>query len=144
MTRNGIRCIVGMVQVKYLMEQLQRICDELRDENEIAIIKEYGSNAKLYTAVLTCKRLRHAVSVRNIHSGILLFETNELPINIIGINIRYFTTTDSDLQNNFSSTILQVPAPAAYSLFFPCLFGRGYSVSFCLRMSRGCIARRKL
>ncbi|XP_019697066.1 uncharacterized protein LOC109503866 [Harpegnathos saltator] len=39
--------------VKHLMEQLQRICNDLKDEKEIAIIKKYGNNAKLYTIALT-------------------------------------------------------------------------------------------
>ncbi|XP_014478944.1 PREDICTED: uncharacterized protein LOC106746663 [Dinoponera quadriceps] len=46
----------NFASVKYLMEELQRICNELKDKNEIAIIKKYGNNAKLYTATLTCKR----------------------------------------------------------------------------------------
>ncbi|XP_039311488.1 uncharacterized protein LOC105198336 isoform X3 [Solenopsis invicta] len=36
--------------IKYLLEQLQHICNELTDENEINIIKQYASNAKRYTA----------------------------------------------------------------------------------------------
>lgn len=43
-------------QVKHLMEQLQRICNDLQDQNEVAIIKEYGSYAKFYTAALTGKK----------------------------------------------------------------------------------------
>jgi len=43
--------------VKSLLDQLQHICDELRDKNEIAIIKEYGRNAKRYTIILLCKTL---------------------------------------------------------------------------------------
>ncbi|XP_014478948.1 PREDICTED: uncharacterized protein LOC106746665 [Dinoponera quadriceps] len=41
-------------QVKYLMEELQRICNELKDENEIIIMKKYGNIAKLCTAALMC------------------------------------------------------------------------------------------
>ncbi|XP_025155305.1 uncharacterized protein LOC109504420 isoform X1 [Harpegnathos saltator] len=41
--------LVNIQSVKYLMEQLQRICDELRDENEIAILEKYGRDAKRYT-----------------------------------------------------------------------------------------------
>lgn len=37
------------------MEQLQRICNDLKDINEIAIIERYGSHAKRYTVVFTCK-----------------------------------------------------------------------------------------
>ncbi|XP_025155312.1 uncharacterized protein LOC105189245 [Harpegnathos saltator] len=39
--------------VKYLLEQLQEICNELKDENEIAIIKKYGDKAKHVTVFLT-------------------------------------------------------------------------------------------
>jgi len=35
--------------VKCLLEQLQQIYSELKDENEMAIIKKYGYNAKCYT-----------------------------------------------------------------------------------------------
>ncbi|XP_014478951.1 PREDICTED: uncharacterized protein LOC106746668 [Dinoponera quadriceps] len=40
---------------RFLIEEIQRICNELKDENEIAIIREYGSDAKFYTAALLCK-----------------------------------------------------------------------------------------
>ncbi|XP_039311497.1 uncharacterized protein LOC105198337 isoform X1 [Solenopsis invicta] len=38
--------------VKYLLEQLQHICNELTDDNEINIIKKYRSYAKRYTLLL--------------------------------------------------------------------------------------------
>ncbi|XP_039311505.1 uncharacterized protein LOC113004033 isoform X2 [Solenopsis invicta] len=38
--------------VKYLLEQLLDICNELTDENEINIIKKYSSYAKRYTLLL--------------------------------------------------------------------------------------------
>ncbi|XP_029666065.1 uncharacterized protein LOC115237262 [Formica exsecta] len=37
--------------VRNLLEQLQFICNELKDKNEFAIIKKYGNNAKLCTAI---------------------------------------------------------------------------------------------
>ncbi|KYN00377.1 hypothetical protein ALC62_08868, partial [Cyphomyrmex costatus] len=37
--------------VKCLMERLQQICNELKDENELNIMKEYGNNVKRYTTV---------------------------------------------------------------------------------------------
>jgi len=37
------------------MEQLQHIYNNIRDNNEIAIVEKYGSKAKHYTAVLTSK-----------------------------------------------------------------------------------------
>lgn len=37
------------------MEQLQRIFNDLKDNNEIAIIERYGRNAKCYTVTLTSK-----------------------------------------------------------------------------------------
>ncbi|XP_067208924.1 uncharacterized protein [Linepithema humile] len=39
--------------VKNLMEQLQHMCDNLKDNNEIAIVEKYGNNAKRYTIILT-------------------------------------------------------------------------------------------
>lgn len=42
-------------QVKCLMEQLKQICNDLKDNNEIAIIESYGSNAKRFTIRLTSK-----------------------------------------------------------------------------------------
>ncbi|KAL6425013.1 hypothetical protein ACFW04_009371 [Cataglyphis niger] len=39
--------------VRNLLEQLQYICNELKDENEFAIIKKYGNNTKHCTVVLT-------------------------------------------------------------------------------------------
>ncbi|EZA46945.1 hypothetical protein X777_00576 [Ooceraea biroi] len=40
-------------QIKGLLEHLQLICNQLKDENEFAIIKKYGNHAKRYAAVLT-------------------------------------------------------------------------------------------
>nr|XP_012231777.1 PREDICTED: uncharacterized protein LOC105677617 [Linepithema humile] len=47
--------IVSLIifQVKNLMEQLQHMCDNLKDNNEIAIVEKYGNNAKRYTIILT-------------------------------------------------------------------------------------------
>ncbi|KAL6428622.1 hypothetical protein ACFW04_007916 [Cataglyphis niger] len=41
--------------VKYSLEQLQLIYNELTDENEIAIIKKYGNNAKRLTITIISK-----------------------------------------------------------------------------------------
>jgi len=41
--------------VKDLMLQIQKICDALKDENEIAIIEKYNYNAKRYTILFTSK-----------------------------------------------------------------------------------------
>jgi hypothetical protein len=37
------------------MKQLQRICNDLHNENEIAIIKKYSGKARIYTMVLMRK-----------------------------------------------------------------------------------------
>ncbi|XP_071637126.1 uncharacterized protein [Temnothorax longispinosus] len=37
--------------VRRMLEQLQDVCNELRDEKEIAIIEKYGSKAKCYTTI---------------------------------------------------------------------------------------------
>ncbi|XP_019885687.2 odorant receptor 4-like [Camponotus floridanus] len=39
--------------LRNLLEQLQYICNELKDENEIAILIKYGNNTKRYTAIFT-------------------------------------------------------------------------------------------
>ncbi|KAH0956383.1 Or9e1 [Eciton burchellii] len=39
--------------VTRLLEQLQHLCDEIKDKNEIAIIKKYGKDTKWYTMILT-------------------------------------------------------------------------------------------
>ncbi|KAH0948755.1 Or9e92 [Eciton burchellii] len=44
---------INMETVRNLLIQLQYIYNELKDENEIAIIKRYGYNAKYYTIALT-------------------------------------------------------------------------------------------
>ncbi|XP_070159589.1 odorant receptor 49a-like [Polyergus mexicanus] len=43
---------INSESIRYLMEQLQRIYDDLEDSNEIAIIEKYGRYAKCYTAIL--------------------------------------------------------------------------------------------
>ncbi|XP_024882874.1 uncharacterized protein LOC112461737 [Temnothorax curvispinosus] len=44
---------VNSKTVKFLMEQVQHIYNDLRDNNEIAIVEKYGSIAKHYTTGLT-------------------------------------------------------------------------------------------
>jgi len=41
--------------VKSLLDELQHICDELKDKNEIAIITKYGNTANRYTAIIIRK-----------------------------------------------------------------------------------------
>jgi len=38
-----------------ILEKLQYICNELKNEDEIAIIKKYGNDAKRLTFVFSCK-----------------------------------------------------------------------------------------
>ncbi|XP_071560224.1 odorant receptor 49b-like [Temnothorax nylanderi] len=38
--------------VRSLLDRLQDVCNELRDENEFAILKKYGSKAKRYTTAI--------------------------------------------------------------------------------------------
>ncbi|XP_011864202.1 PREDICTED: odorant receptor 4-like isoform X2 [Vollenhovia emeryi] len=49
--------------VKGFLEELQDICNELKDENEIAIIKRYGNIAKRYTAIVTFFYITNCTSV---------------------------------------------------------------------------------
>ncbi|XP_032687819.1 uncharacterized protein LOC116851987 [Odontomachus brunneus] len=44
--------VVNNRAMKYLLEQLQQICNNITDKNEIAIIKSYGINAKRFTTGL--------------------------------------------------------------------------------------------
>lgn len=39
------------------MEQLQNVCNELKDENEIAIIEKYGTKAKYFTIIIIRKTM---------------------------------------------------------------------------------------
>ncbi|XP_071561013.1 uncharacterized protein [Temnothorax nylanderi] len=41
--------------IKYLLDELQHICNDLKDEYEIAIITKYGNIAKRLTAIIMCK-----------------------------------------------------------------------------------------
>jgi len=45
--------------VKWLLDELQHICDELKDENEIAIITKYGNIANRYTTIIM-RKTRHS------------------------------------------------------------------------------------
>jgi len=38
-----------------MLEKLQYICNELRDEDEFAIIKKYGNDSKRFTFIISCK-----------------------------------------------------------------------------------------
>jgi len=40
-----------------MLEKLQYICNELKNEDEIAIIKKYGNDSKRLTFVFSCKIL---------------------------------------------------------------------------------------
>jgi len=39
------------------LEQLKHVCNELKDKNEIDVMKKYGSNVERYTAKIICKNL---------------------------------------------------------------------------------------
>lgn len=41
----------------YLMEQLQRIYDDIKDNNEFMIIEKYESNAKHYTVAFISEKM---------------------------------------------------------------------------------------
>ncbi|XP_014478950.1 PREDICTED: uncharacterized protein LOC106746667 [Dinoponera quadriceps] len=72
-----IGSLENFASVRYLIEELQRICDELKNENEIAIIKEYGSNAKSYTTAITCKGQHDAICSKYLFI-FELFEMDEI------------------------------------------------------------------
>ncbi|XP_071639928.1 uncharacterized protein [Temnothorax longispinosus] len=56
--------------VKRLFEELQHICDELEDENEIAIIKKYGNEAKRLTGIIIFALIGGAVTTA---TGMMVF-----------------------------------------------------------------------
>jgi hypothetical protein len=43
--------------VKYLLQNLQDICNELKDAEEIAIIKTCGNNSKRFTLIVSRKKI---------------------------------------------------------------------------------------
>jgi len=49
--------------MRNLLEQLQDVCNELRDDHEIAIIKKYGIKAKRCTTVVICKIIEFIVII---------------------------------------------------------------------------------
>lgn len=53
--RNDIKYCWLVWQVKFLLDQLQHISSELKDENEILIIEKYAYNAKRLTISVSCK-----------------------------------------------------------------------------------------
>ncbi|XP_071646922.1 uncharacterized protein [Temnothorax longispinosus] len=59
--------------IKYLIEQIQHIYNDLRNNNEFDIVERYGNNAKYYTAILT------------ILSSIVIFMGTQLWQNFINI-----------------------------------------------------------
>ncbi|XP_011702022.1 PREDICTED: uncharacterized protein LOC105458426 isoform X1 [Wasmannia auropunctata] len=50
------RKLFSVPQMILSLEQLQCICDDLKDEKEINIMKKYGTDAKRYTALFVCKK----------------------------------------------------------------------------------------
>jgi hypothetical protein len=41
--------------MKYILDNFQDICNELKDEDEIAIMKEYLNVSKRFTHIVSCK-----------------------------------------------------------------------------------------
>jgi len=41
--------------MKCFLEKFQYICNELKNKDEIAIMKEYGSDSKHFTLIISCK-----------------------------------------------------------------------------------------
>jgi len=73
-------------QLKDLLEQLLHVYNELKDENEIAIINEYGCNAKRFTTAVTGKIILSHLQIIYI---LLLTRT----VNISFRKIRKFIST---------------------------------------------------
>jgi len=49
--------------MKNLLEQLQNVCNELKDDHEIAIIEKYGIKAKRCTTIVIRKIIEFIVIV---------------------------------------------------------------------------------
>ncbi|XP_014478962.1 PREDICTED: uncharacterized protein LOC106746678 [Dinoponera quadriceps] len=79
----GILTTFILSQVKSLIEQIQRNYDELKDENEIAIMDEYGSKTKCYTVILTGEIFLILSSISQ------TFDIEELVIQIIFLFCQY-------------------------------------------------------
>ncbi|XP_070523046.1 uncharacterized protein [Cardiocondyla obscurior] len=77
--------IVNNKPVKYMLEKVQHLYNELTDKNEISIIKRYGSYAKLYTITLTCKAI-----ILISHKLHVTFFKRSSAISIIGILVIFF------------------------------------------------------
>ncbi|XP_039311578.1 uncharacterized protein LOC120359133 [Solenopsis invicta] len=45
----GFQISFVIYQVKYLLEQFMHVCNELKDENEINVMKKYARSTKRYT-----------------------------------------------------------------------------------------------
>jgi hypothetical protein len=45
--------------MRCILKKLQNICNELKNEDEIAIIKKYGNDSKRLTFVISCKIFIH-------------------------------------------------------------------------------------
>ena len=43
--------------MKDLLMQLEHICNQIKDKNEVAIINEYNYTARRYTIILTGKKI---------------------------------------------------------------------------------------
>ncbi|XP_036143076.1 uncharacterized protein LOC105834272 isoform X1 [Monomorium pharaonis] len=67
---------VNIKFVQNFLEQLQHICNELTDKNEINIIKQYASSAKRYTTTLTLLAVL-------IISAFILYQTGLYIFNIL-------------------------------------------------------------
>lgn len=66
------------------MDRLQQICNELKNENEINIMEEYGNKVKNYTIIIICKI---------IHVNIYIMKLNKLII----INIKRLNKHDLNI-----------------------------------------------
>lgn len=40
-----------------MLEKIQHICDELKNKEEIAIMKTYGNDFKRFISILLCKKI---------------------------------------------------------------------------------------
>ncbi|XP_011704617.1 PREDICTED: uncharacterized protein LOC105459945 [Wasmannia auropunctata] len=67
--------------MKWSLEQLQSICNELKDEREIGIMKKYGDNAKRYTAIFILFHVSNLIAIASVPFVLYILDITILHIN---------------------------------------------------------------
>ncbi|XP_070151840.1 odorant receptor 9a-like [Polyergus mexicanus] len=87
--------------VKNLLMKLQNVCNELKDKNEIAIMKEYSCNAKRYTTALTifgvCSASVTIIAVFWSNICFIILSKNVTQLRHLPITVEYFIDQEKHL-----------------------------------------------